>query len=131
MEITNVLQCHSEFIACGVNISSVDSDANIHFIEPDIANLAPLVLAAHEKPLSSDECLALEAELTPEQWLAYQECRKAPIKAQREARYRAECDPMRLKLDEDYDIGSENWLTGLAAWKSAKAAIREDLPYDI
>lgn len=38
-------------------------------------------------------------------------------------------DALRLKADEDYVIGSEDWAVAIEAWKSAKAQIRLELPY--
>lgn len=142
MEIQNVALLHNEIVACGIFINGADSSGNIQISSRPTCpegeeltwtdptdNLVVLCLAAHEKALSSDECLALMAELTPEQWLAYQDCRKAPIRQQREARYRSECDPLRMKMDEDHDTNSTEWATALLQWKAAKALIRQALPY--
>lgn len=51
------------------------------------------------------------------------------IEELRQRRYLAETDAMRLKADEDYSIGSEEWLAAMEAWKIAKQSIRWDLPY--
>jgi hypothetical protein len=92
--------------------------------------LFELIVSAHEQPLTSTECLALQAAITNEQWLAYQDVRKAPIRQAREARYRAETDALRMKADEDYTIGDSSWLAAIEVWKTAKAAIRTELPYE-
>lgn len=51
------------------------------------------------------------------------------IEELRQRRYRDETDALRLKADEDYVIGSEDWAVAIEAWKSAKAQIRLELPY--
>ena len=123
----NVSLLHNELISVGLSISGCSSDGTVHFIEPDTNNLAPLVLAAHEKPLTSDECLTLQAAITEEQWLAYQDARKAPIRAQRAERYKTECDPLYLKITED--ALKANITPDYSEWLSLKENIRLELPY--
>ena len=84
-------------------------------------------LAAHEKALSSDECLALQQSVTELQWANYIAARQAPIKAQREARYRSEADPLYLKLVEEAAIA--NTTIDISSWLLLKAQIRNELPY--
>ena len=124
----NTLLFHNELVSCGLSISGCDSSGNIHFNEPDTANVAPLVLAAHEQHLSSDECLALQMALTEQQWLAYQDARKAPVRSQRAERYRQEADPIYLKATEDALIN--NTTPDYSEWLVIKAAIRSELPYE-
>jgi hypothetical protein len=116
----------------GVYPTSVGSDGVV-YAWSSIPNepLAALVFASIDKPLTSPECLALQKMLGPEspEWAAYVAERDRPIKEQREQRYRSETDPLRMKLDEDFTIGSPEWLAGLEEWKLAKAKIREELPY--
>ena len=104
--------------------------------EPSIIGdqtLASLVIAAHGKTSTDAEIIALKAHLGAEsaEWAAYVEARKAPTRAARQARYRDETDALRLKADEDFTIGSEDWLAAIEAWKAAKAAIRAEFPYEV
>ena len=119
---------HNELISVGLSISGCDSSGNIHLNSPDTNNLAPLILAAHEQPLTSDECLALQAAITEEQWLAYTEARKAPIRAKRAERYKNECDPLYLKITED--TLKANTTPDYSEWLSLKDSIRSELPYE-
>ena len=119
----------SHLQAVGCNIQGCDCDGNVSWVGEPNESLAALVWAAHEQPLISTECLALQAAITNERWLAYVDCRKAPIRAQREQRYRSETDALRLKADGDNEIGSEAWDTAIAAWKLARQAIKDALPY--
>ena len=132
----NIQLFHNELISCGLSISGCDSSGNIHFLAPDENNIAPLVLAAHGQPLSSDECLALMAVLTESQWLAYQDARKAPIRQQRAERYKNECDAMFLKCFEEATLVEDgdyyNCKVAKAnfdGWKAAKEIVRSELPY--
>lgn len=138
MNIQNVGLFHSELVECGLSISGCSSDGTIHFLAPDENNIAPLVLAAHGQPLSSDECLALMAVLTEEQWLAYQDCRKAPIRAMRAERYKNETDALFMAAMEEsttlfdaveqvYNVRVDK--TKWDAWLSAKSEIRLANPY--
>ena len=127
INIMNVSLFHNELISVGLNISGCDSSGNVHLNEPDTNNLAPLVLAAHEQPLTSDECLALQAAITEEQWLAYCDCRKQPIRAQRAERYKNECDPLYLKITED--AIKANTTPDYSEWLTLKDTIRSELPY--
>jgi hypothetical protein len=95
-------------------------------------DLSEYIHASHGKPLDSEECLALQTYLggaEDPRWLAYVECRKQPIRQQREARYKSETDPLFMKACEDYVVGTEDWNTAITAWKTAKNIIREELPY--
>ena len=134
----NIQLFHNELISCGLSISGCDSSGNIHFLAPDENNIGPLVLAAHEQHLSSDECLALMAALTEEQWLAYQDCRKAPIRAQRAERYRSVTDPLFMAAMEEsttlfdaveqvYNVKVDK--TKWDLWLESKNTIRTELPY--
>ena len=127
MNTQNVSLFHNELISVGLNISGCDSEGNIHFLSPDTNNLAPLVLAAHEQPLTSDECLALQVAITEEQWLAYQDARKEPIRAKRAERYKNECDPLYLKITED--AIKANTTPDYSEWLTLKDTIRSELPY--
>ena len=134
--IQNIGLFHSELVACGLPISGCSSDGTIHFLAPDENNIAPLVLAAHGQPLSSDECQALQAVLTEQQWLAYQEARKAPVRAMRAERYKIETDALFLKCFEDATVVEDGDYynckvakTDFDGWKAAKQIIREELPY--
>ena len=124
----DVLLFHNEVVSCGLNVSGVDASGNLGLLTPDTNNLAPLVLAAHEQPLTSDECLALQAAITEEQWLAYQDARKQPIRAMRAERYKTECDPLYLKITED--ALKANTTPDYSEWLTLKENIRQELPYD-
>ena len=126
--INNIGIFHNELTSVGLNISGCDSNGGIQFTQPDTNNIAPLVLAAHEQPLTSDECLALQAAITEQQWTAYQETRKEPIKAQRAERYKSECDPLYLKITED--ALKANTTPDYSEWLTLKENIRLELPYD-
>ena len=126
----NTSNLNNELISVGLSIFGCDSSGNVQLLEPDTNNLVPLVLAAHEQPLNSTECLALQAAITNEQWLAYQDCRKAPIRSLREQRYRAETDALFMVACEDSTIGDSNWLAAIESWRTAKENIRTELPYE-
>lgn len=104
---------------------------------PDVSEeqkeLANLVVAAENKEDGDPDLTALKNHLGVEsdQWAAYVEARKAPISEQRQTKYRAETDPMRLKIDEDYEPGSQEWADALQEWRNAKDLIRADLPYPV
>lgn len=147
----NTQLLYSEFRSVGLSIIGCDSEGNTQIASRPTCpegqeltwtdptdTLVALVLAAHEKALSSDECLALEAELTPEQWLAYQDARKAPIRSQRNARYKEETDPMLLSaLESAMKIATASNGEIIVAlpeasakeWLAAKDAVRNELPY--
>lgn len=124
----NISLLHNELVSVGLSISGCDSSGNVHLNEPDTNNLAPLVLAAHEKPLTSDECIALQAAITNEQWLAYGDCRKQPVRVNRAERYKNECDPLYLKITED--ALKANTTPDYSEWLSLKENIRLELPYE-
>lgn len=137
--IQNIGLFHSELVACGLPISGCSSDGTIHFLAPDENNIAPLVLAAHGQPLSSDECLALQAALTEEQWLAYQDARKAPVRAMRAERYKSVTDPLFMAAMEEsttlfdaveqvYNVKVDK--TKWDSWIQEKSKIREEFPYE-
>jgi hypothetical protein len=131
---------YNELISVGLNISGCDSSGNVSISSRPTCpegqeetwtdptdSLVALCLAAHGQPLSSDECLALQAAITEEQWLAYTEARKAPVKAKRAERYKNECDPVYLKITED--ALKANTTPDYTEWLQLKDAIRNDLPY--
>ena len=122
-----IVDFHNELVSVGLIIAGCDGEGNVHLLEPDTNNLAPLVFAAHEQPLTSTECLALQAAISELQWAAYVDCRKQPIRGQREARYRTETDALRMKADED--AFKNNTTPDLSTWVAAKDQIRIDLPY--
>ena len=132
----NILLLLNEINSVGLNANMCNSDGDINLTEPDITDLVPLVLAAHGQPLSSDECLALQMALTEQQWLAYQDARKAPIRQQRAERYKNECDAMFLKCFEEATLVEDgdyyNCKVAKAnfdGWKAAKEIVRSELPY--
>lgn len=136
--IDDISQLHTELIASGLSISGCSSDGTIHFLVPDENNIAPLVLSAHGQPLSSGECLALMDALTEEQWIAYQDCRKAPVRAMRAERYKSVTDPLFMAAMEEsttlfdaveqvYNVKVDK--TKWDLWLESKNAIREELPY--
>lgn len=141
MNIENILQFHNELISIGLSISGCDSSGNVQissrptcpegeeltWVDPT-DTLIELCLAAHEQPLSSTEALALQAELSEAEWLAYTEVRKQPIRNARAARYKEECDVLYLKLIEDATVA--NTTPDLSTWVAAKNAVRADLPYE-
>lgn len=152
MNIQNVSIFHNELISCGLLISGCSSDGAVHISERPTAplidgepdpnwvdptdSIIALALAAHGQPLSSDECVALQAALTEEQWLAYIEARKAPIRAMRAERYKSETDALFLKCFEDATVVEDGDYynckvakTDFDGWKAAKQIIREELPY--
>jgi hypothetical protein len=89
--------------------------------------LLELIVSAHEQLLTSTEALALQAAITNEQWLAYQEVRKVPIRQAREARYRTECDSLYLTITEN--ALKAQTTPDYSEWVALKDSIREDLPY--
>ena len=128
MSIENIVILHQELISAGLTISGCDSYGNVQLLEPDTNNLVPLVLAAHEQSLTSTEALTLQAAITNEQWLAYQDVRKQPIRQQREARYRTECDSLYLTITEN--ALKAQTTPDYSTWLSLKQEIRESLPYE-
>ena len=127
-----------EYVACGIVCDGCDSDGNIHWLNEPNHELAARILAAHGQPLSSDECQALQAVLTEQQWLAYQEARKAPVRAMRAERYRQEADPLILSsiesalaastpTDGKYEVVLPE--ESVTNWISVKNSIRVELPY--
>jgi hypothetical protein len=125
MDIFNQLQ------SVGVKCQQIIDGVPI-VVEQD-QEIATLVVAAHDKQDGDSEIADLKTHLGAEsdEWVAYVDARKAPIREQRQARYRDETDPMRLKIDEDYTPGSQDWSSALEDWKTAKNQIREDLPYPV
>ena len=112
--LSNVSFFHNELISVGLQISGCSSDGTVQISSRPTCpegeestwtdptdTLVALVLAAHEQPLSSDEALALQAELTEEQWLSYTDCRKAPIKAARVALYKESTDALFMAAMEE------------------------------
>ena len=94
--------------------------------------LSALVIAAHGKLGDATELTKLRDYLKADsRWDAYVDARKKPIQQARQLRYREETDALRLKADEDYTTGSEDWLAAIEHWKAAKAAIRSSLPYEV
>lgn len=102
-------------------------------VPEDQQELASLVVAAADKQDGDPEIDALKNALgaESEEWAAYVETRKAPIREQRQARYKNETDPMYLKIDEDHTPLSVEWEGALQDWRNAKNQIREDLPYPV
>lgn len=152
--IENTSLFHNELVSCGLSIGGCDSSGNVHISqrpsapiidgEPDTNwsdptdSIIALALAAHGQPLSSDECLALQALLTEEQWIAYQDCRKAPVRAMRAERYKSVTDPLFMAAMEEsttlfdaveqvYNVKVDK--TKWDLWLESKNAIREELPY--
>jgi hypothetical protein len=134
----NIAILHNELIAVGLLVSGCDSEGNVHLAEPDTNNLVPLVLAAHGQPLASDECVALQAAITEAQWLAYQECRKAPTKQTRANLYKETTDPLFMAAMEEsttlfdaveqvYNVKVDR--TKWDEWLAAKELIRTENPY--
>ena len=136
----NVSLLHTELTSIGLSISGCDSDGNVHishrptcpegeeltWVDPT-DNLVALVLAAHEQPLTSDECLALQSAISEDAWLAYQECRKQPVRSQRNARYKELADPVYLKAIEDGL--RNNTEPNYEEWLGIKDGIRLANPY--
>lgn len=127
---------HNELELVGLTISGCDSEGNVHLLEPDTNNLVPLVFAAHEQSLTSTECLALQAVITPEQWQVYCNVRDAPMRQARELKYREMADALLFKAIETATQVVEGKTVALVfdkadldAWKATKKAIRVELPY--
>ena len=57
------------------------------------------------------------------------EARNEQIRAERQARYEVESDPIRLDYDEALARGEETAETLKQAWLASKDKIREELPY--
>jgi hypothetical protein len=125
-------QVINQLSAVGVSCSSF-SHKNVPIVAEQDQEITALVVAAHDKQDGDSEIADLKTHLGAEsdEWTAYVEARKTPISEQRQARYRDETDPMRLKIDEDYTPGSQEWNSALEDWKTAKNQIREDLPYPV
>ena len=114
----------------GLSVAGCDSDGNISWQSeplPEQEEIVFGVLAAHEQPLTSDECLALQQLLTQEQWIAYQDARKQPIREQRAIRYKNDADTAYLKAVEDALRNKTE--PDFTEWLAKKDAIREALPY--
>lgn len=147
----NISLLHNELISIGLSISGCDSSGTVHISQRPTCpegeeltwtdptdNLVALCLAAHGQPLSSDECLALMAAITESQWLAYQDCRKAPIRSQRAERYKATTDSLFMAAMEEsttlFDTAEQVYnvkvdKTKWDLWLESKNAIRAELPY--
>ena len=121
-------QLFQELLSIGLPVYSVGSDTGIKINGADDNNLVSTALAAHGQPLSSEECLALQSLLTEDQWSAYQDARKAPVKAARAERYKNECDPLYLKITED--AIKANTTPDYSEWLTLKDTIRSELPYE-
>ena len=119
---------HNELVAAGLDISGCGGDGSVNWKGAPNELLAVLVWAAHEQLLTSTECLALQAAITNEQWLAYQDVRKAPIRQQREQRYKTECDSLYLTITEN--AIKTNTTPDYSSWITAKENIRTELPYE-
>jgi hypothetical protein len=151
MDIQNISLLHNEITSIGININGCSSDGTVQiasrptcpegeeetWVDPT-DTLVALVLAAHEQPLSSDECLALQAELSEDAWLAYTECRKAPIKQARAALYKDSTDPLLLSALEtalktatatNGEITVVLSETATQEWLTAKDTVRTNNPY--
>jgi hypothetical protein len=118
---------HLELESIGLSISGCDNLGNVQLSDPDTNNLVPLILAAHNKPLSSDECLSLKAVITNEHWISYVNVRNAPISLQRQVRFKEITDLMYLKIIEEAHVN--NTTPDISDWIAAKNTIREQLPY--
>ena len=152
MTIENVLLFHSELTSSGLEISGCSSDGTVHLLsrpsaplidgEPDpnwvdqTDTIIEAVKNAHGMKLTSDECLALQAAITEDQWNSYIAARQAPIKAQRAERYKNETDSLFLKCFEEATVVEDGDYynckvakTDFDGWKAAKQVIREELPY--
>lgn len=142
--MNNILTLHHSLQAVGLDISGCDANGNVHLNAPDTNSLIPLVIAAHEKRLKSDECLALKTALggeTDPRWLAYVDARKAPVKEKREARYRSkETDNLFMKAFETAEGAIDTVISGVSVrlpstaklqdWENKKLQIRNELPYE-
>lgn len=138
--IENVSLLHNELTSVGLSISGCDSSGNVSILSRPTCpegeeetwtdptdNLVALCLAAHEQSLTSDECLALQAAISEDAWLAYQEARKAPVKAARAELYKSITDPLMLKALED---SIKNQTTpDYSGWVAKKDEIRLANPY--
>ena len=121
---------YSELYCCLNNIGGADADSRILWVEEPTENqliIANAIITAHEKPLYSKECKSLQKLLTEEQWIAYQDARKQPIREQRAARYKNEADPVYLKAVED--SARDTKTLDISEWLKIKDKIRNDLPY--
>jgi len=121
---------HSKLVACGCNITGVDSNGNVSWAEKATVkeDLVKSVIAAHDTMLSCAESVALREHLGAEsaEWAAYLEARKQPVAAERARRYAAETDSLFMKA---WELDGAERDAALAAWKAAKGKIREELPY--
>lgn len=136
MKILNISSLHDELVSVGLSIVGCDSSGNVQLIDPDTDNLIPLVIAAHEQLLTSNECLALQSAITGEQWLAYQDIRNAPMRQAREAKYKLMADALLFKAIENATQVAEGEAVTLVfdkadldVWKTTKDVIRAELPY--
>ena len=127
---------HKELLAIGLSILGCDESGHVNLKSPDINDLIPLALSAHGQSLSSTECKALQAVITPAQWLAYCEVRDAPARQAREVKYREMADALLFKAIESAAQvveGKEVTLVfdkaDLDTWKATKEAIRVELSY--
>ena len=108
----------------------------IHRFVGDNKEKGVLVLAAHDKPLTSPECLALKAAITPEQWTAYQAVRKVPVDNKRLDKFQTEVLVLLVKLFKTATYVTQGAgkvaifePTALQAARDKIAAIEAALPY--
>jgi hypothetical protein len=121
----------NEIQSVGITCNRITNGAPI--VREEDQGLADLVVAAHEKQDGDSEITDLKAHLgaDSDEWAAYVEARKAPIREERQARYKDGTDPMRFSMDEDHTPGSDDWNVALGEWRAAKQAIKAELPYPV
>ena len=136
---SNIFEYQYEYKAVGLTIVGVQKNGDIIWSENTDLTLLPLVLAAHEQPLTSTECLALQAAITNDQWLAYIAARQAPIKQARAERYKNETDALLLSAFEtalktatatNGEITVVLSETATQEWLTAKETVRIENPYE-
>lgn len=154
MEIENVGLFHSELVACGLSISGCSSDGTVHILsrpsaplidnEPDpnwtdpTDSIIEAVKNAHNKLLSSDECLALKSLIGDEIFLNYVEARKEPVRNKRAEIFKSSTDSLLLAAMEEstvlFDTIEQTYNVKVDKvkwdeWVAAKSVVRENNPY--
>jgi hypothetical protein len=119
-----------ELVSVGLTVGGVDSEGRVDCEGVYDPVLPSLVVNAHDHLLTSEECWLLRDYLGEEsqEWVAYLEARKGPVREARAQRYRVETDPLGWKARE-LEVSGEDATSAWEEWKAIKDSIREELPY--
>ena len=89
---------YEAIVSIGLGINGCSYDGRVDWSGTPNEPLASLVFKSLDKPLTSPECLALKAAITPEQWTAYQAVRKVPVDNKRLDKFQTEVLVLLVKL---------------------------------